>query len=330
VVSAPRIGDGPVEADYVSVTDAQKAAAEHADRKARQRQKALDRSRRNSNADQYQLGKRQAERATRRAAAGLAPKRVLAPIGQRVCDAAGKPTRPYRRDQLSASYRRIRAEHAAESRAASQAKQARARNLAARIVAVHGATLVTEHVDMRAWARLWGRGISLFSPGMLMAALAAEAAACGGSMLRAGTRQTALSQHCLCGARVPKTLADRTHSCAACGLTWDRDLTSAALAACVSFADPSDPATARVNQNLADALARRLAAQQEGQLRSTVTGHSPASRWQSATDGSSNTLPLPEDASAPRRTPEQARTLGRRRKRAKITREKHDLLRVNS
>jgi len=330
VVSAPAFGAEPVLADYVTVTAPQRKAAERAARKARQRQKALDRSRRNANAEQYELGKRQVERATRRAAAGLAPKNITAPKGPRFSDAAGRPKRAYRRDELSASYRTIRADHAADSRTASQAKQARARDLAGRTIAVHGPNLITEHVDMRAWSRLWGRGIALFSPGMLIVALEAEAKACGGRILKAGTRRTAMSQHCLCGARAPKMLAERTHSCRACGFTWDRDLTSAALAACVSFADPADPATARVNQNHADAMLRRLAAQQEGQVRSTVTGHVPAPSWKRATDGSSVPLPLPDDASAHRRTPEQARSAGRRRKRAKIEREKHDLLRVNS
>ena len=331
VVSTALGDDGPVLADYVTVTTEQKAAAQRAAKQVRQRQKSLDRSRRNSNADQYVLGKRQAERAARRAAAGLAQKQVAAPKGERASDAAGRPKRAYRRDQLSTSYRRTRADHTADSRAASQAKQVRARDLAGRIVAAHGANLITEHVDMRGWSRLWGRGISLFSPGMLVAALDAEARACGGRMLRAGTRHTALSQHCLCGKRAPKTLSDRTHSCRACGFMWDRDLTSAALAACVNFADPDDPGTARVDPDLADALLRRLAAQLEGQVRSTVTGHVPAPCWKRATDGSSEpSLPLPDDAIPHRRTPEQARSAGRRRKRAKITQEQHDPLRVNS
>jgi transposase len=333
IVSAPKSADGPVLADYVTVSVHERGAAQRAASKARQRQKALDRSRRNSNTAQYELGKRQAERAARRTAAGLAPKHVESPKGQRVCDTAGRPKRSYRRDELSAAYRRIRTDHAVDSRAASQAKQARARDLAGRIVATHGADLITEHVDMGAWARLWGRGIALFSPGMLIAALNAEAAACGGQMAKAATRHTAMSQHCLCGARVPKTLADRTHSCRACGFTWDRDLTSAALAACVNFANSDDPATAGVNQNLADAMLRRLAAQQERQI--AVNRHEPPTsmqyHWQGATDGSSEpSLPLPDDASAHRRNPEQARPPGRRRKRAKTKREKHDLLRVNS
>lgn len=153
IVSAPRSTDGPVLTDYVTVAADQEAAAERAARKARQRQKALDRSRRNLNAEQYELGKRQAGRAHRRAAAGLAPEQVDVLNGPRVPDGAGRPQRAYRRDELSASYRRIRADHAADSRAASQAKRARARDLAGRIIVAHGSDLITEHVDTRAWAR---------------------------------------------------------------------------------------------------------------------------------------------------------------------------------
>ena len=41
------------------------------------------------------------------------------------------------------------------------------------------------------------------------------------------------------------------HSCPACGLTGDRDLVSALLAALVRLTDPDDPATARLDTVLA-------------------------------------------------------------------------------
>jgi hypothetical protein len=110
---------------------------------------------------------------------------------------------------------------------------------------------------------LWGNRIALFSPGMLVAALASECQANGGRLSRAGTRTTVMSQHCLCGQRVPKTLAQRTHHCPHCGLHADRDIVSAALASCVQFADRDDPRTARVDYRLAHALRAGLASQQE-------------------------------------------------------------------
>jgi hypothetical protein len=95
------------------------------------------------------------------------------------------PLRAYRHDTLSRSYRRTRTDHAAQARAASQAKQARARDIAARIVAIHGNTITVEDCTVSTWARLWGKRIALFSPGMLVDALAHECRATGGRLARA-------------------------------------------------------------------------------------------------------------------------------------------------
>jgi len=140
-------------------------------------------------------------------------------------------------------------------------------------VAIHGNIITVENCSISTWARLWGKRIQLFSPGMLVDALAAECAATGGQLYRAGTRSTALSQHCICGARVPKTLAQRTHHCPHCGLHANRDIVSAALAACVELADPDDPRTARVDYRLAHALRAGLASQQEWE--GSVNRHQP-------------------------------------------------------
>lgn len=79
---------------------------------------------------------------------------------------------------------------------------------------------------------------------MLISALRNECEAAGGRLVRASTWSTALSQHCMCGERVKKSLRDREHKCTGCGLTGKRDLVSAALAAFVRFADTDDPKTA--------------------------------------------------------------------------------------
>jgi hypothetical protein len=259
--------------DHISCTGEQQLAAEKAAHRARARQRALDRSRRNNNPDQYGLSARQQMRAARRAGRGLAAKQVTNRGGARHARDDRTPLRAYRRDTLSGAYHTMRADHASEARAASQAKRARARDLAGRIVATHGACITVEDCTISTWARLWGKRITLFSPGMLVAALAAECHAAGGRLHRAGTRSTALSQHCLCGARVPKTLAQRTHDCPECGLHADRDIASAALAACVELTDPDDPATARVNYRLAHALRAGLASQQERE--DSVNRHQP-------------------------------------------------------
>lgn len=216
---------------------------------------------------------RQRKRADRRAAAGLPARQVTNPGGARHARADGVPLRAYRHDTLSGRYRRTRCDHAAESRRASQAKQARANEIAATIVAGHGNTITVEDCRICTWARLWGKRIAVFSPGMLVTALRRECHATGGWFYRAGTRSTAMSQHCPCGARVPKTLGQRTHDCPRCGLRADRDIVSAAMAACVELADPDDPRTARVDYRLAHALRDGLASQQEWE--GSVNRHQP-------------------------------------------------------
>jgi hypothetical protein len=273
LASFPDGQPGQLVVDQIACTDEQQETAARAANRTRARQKALDRSRRNANPDQYGPSARQHARAARRAECGLTARQLANPGGPRHCRADGVPLRAYRHDRLSVCYQRTRAEHVAEVRAASRAKHARAGEVAARVVATHGSTITVEDCSISAWARLWGKRIALFSPGMLVAALKRECKATGGMLSRAGTRTTALSQHCLCGARTPKTLAQRTHDCPYCGLRADRDITSAMLAACVTLADPGDPGTARVDYRLARALRTRLASQQEWE--GSVNRHQP-------------------------------------------------------
>jgi hypothetical protein len=103
------------------------------------------------------------------------------------------------------------------------------------------------------WSRHWGRALAAFAPATLVTALEREAAAVAriagvtGGVLRASTRTTALSQHCLCGTRVSKSLADRVHDCRTCGLVGDRDAVAAVLAAHVVLATCDQPSSARVD-----------------------------------------------------------------------------------
>jgi hypothetical protein len=233
--------------EQITCDAVQQQAAARAAQRARNRQRALDRSRRNTNAEQY----------------GPSARQITNPGGPRAARADGMPRRAYRHDRLSRGYQRTRTDHATQARAASQAKGARAREVAARIVATHGNTITVEDCSISTWARRWGKRIALLSPGMLVAALKRECETAGGTLYRASTRSTALSQHCLCRQRVPKILAQRTHHCPHCGLHADRDIVAAALAACVTLTDPDDPRTASVDYRLAHALRARLASQQE-------------------------------------------------------------------
>ena len=273
VASFPEGDPNKLVVEQVRLTTVQKQAAQRAERRVRARQRALDRSRRNSNPDQYGLSPRQVARADRRASNRLAAKRVHHPGGARMARADGVPLRAYRDDVLSRGYQRTRANHAADARARAQAKRTFARETAARLVDAHGNSFTVEDCAISSWARLWGKRIHLFSPGMLIAALVAECDATGGRVLRAATGATALSQHCLCGQRVPKELRQRIHHCLDCGLRADRDIVSASLAACVSFNERDEPASARVDFRLAHALGAGLASQREARAQSTGTSH---------------------------------------------------------
>lgn len=299
--------------EQIECTQAQHRAARAA-KEARARHKALDRSRRNTNAAQYAPSVRQQKRSQRRAAAGLPARRVANPGGARHARCDGVPLRAYRHDDLSRRYQRTRCDHAAQSRSASQAKQARAAQVAARIVATHGNTITVEDTNISTWARLWGKRIALFSPGMLLTALQHECHAAGGQFYRADTRATAMSQHCLCGARVAKTLKQRNHDCSCCGLHTDRDVVSAALAACVELTDPDVPRTARVDYRLAHDLRDGLASQQEWE--GSVNRHQPLTPSDgegSARTGSHHPVASAEQAAPgpPPNRPRQQR--GRRR-----------------
>jgi hypothetical protein len=316
VASIPATGTlGPALTSRITITPDQKAVAEREAVKARRRQRHLDRSRRAANPAQYSGSHGQKARAERRAASGLPLRQDQLPRGARHANAAGQPLQAYRRDTLTGGYRRIRADHAAAASATSRRKDASARQAALAIVTAHGPDIVTEDVDIRQWMLRWGRSIAAFTPGRLLAALARECQASGGQLIKASTRRTALSQHCLCGARARKPLSQRWHSCT-CGAEGDRDLVSALLAACVTHADTQDPATARLDPVLRE-HARRLvtaghiqvfpvtgeeAAQQEGlPVRSTIR-HNPA-----AGTGGDGSHPSPRASAGQGERPAQPR-----------------------
>jgi len=218
----------------------------------RHRERALDRSRRAANPEQYELSSRQCARAERRAARGFPAVRVI-PMGPRRAHAGGRPRQGYRKDQLSKRYRRVRSEVAASEASVAQAKRDHARRVAGAEVLRHGFLMTIEDHSLRTWARTWGRSLHAFAPGLFLSALRRETAAVAGiastlgGIFRASTRSTALSQHCLCGLRAKKTLAERTHHCPRCGIAGDRDAVSATLAALVTFVDRKLPASASVD-----------------------------------------------------------------------------------
>jgi hypothetical protein len=178
VVSLPDTldpADGRMATSRVELTAQELTALARAERKARDRRRALDRSRRATNTRQYGPSQRQQKRAERRKNAGLAERRVTVPGGARVANAAGVPKQAHRRDDLSTGYRLDRARIAEAAASAAEAKDHRARRIAAGIVGAHGAHLTVEDCDIRTWFRLWGKKLQATTPGRLIAAIGREA-----------------------------------------------------------------------------------------------------------------------------------------------------------
>ncbi len=247
VVSLPASldpADSKPASTEITLSPQERALLEREARKRRGRARALERSRRATNTAQYGLSKKQTRRAEQRAAKGLEPKAVTVPGGARAARVDGVPKQAFRHDRISGGYRDLRAHQAEAAASAAEHRRHRARQVARQIIATHGPLLVIEDCDIHTWYRLWGKRLSQTTPGLLIAALDRECQAAGGRLVRASTWSTALSQHCLCGEPVRKTLRDREHECIACGLAGKRDLVSAALAVFVRFTDVDDPKTA--------------------------------------------------------------------------------------
>lgn len=298
VVSFPAsldAADGKPESSEIVLTDQERARLEKAAKKRRGRARALEHSRRATNTAQYGMSKRQTARAKRRAAKGLTPKAVTVPGGARAARADGVPKQALRRDRLSTNYQELRARQAEAAASAAEYRRHRARRVAREIIATHGPNLTVEDCDIRTWYQLWGKRLSQTTPGLLVAALERECRAAGGRLVRASTWSTALSQHCLCGERVHKTLRDREHKCIACGLVGKRDLVSAALAAFVSFADPDAPKTATL-----DSGRSRHAQIMYGEGLEEALSESTAPRQNTPPGAGHAAVPRQRGASAPR------------------------------
>ncbi|MCX5392015.1 zinc ribbon domain-containing protein [Streptomyces sp. NBC_00094] len=296
IVSFPaRLDGGAPKSTEIALTIAERARLEKETKQLRGRARALERSRRATNAKQYGLSDKQAARAQRRAENGLVPKTVTVPGGIRAARSDGVPQQAYRRDRLSANYREKRARQAECTASVAVRRRHRARRVAREIIAVHGPVHVVEDCDIRTWYRLWGKRLSQTAPGMLISTLKAECEAAGGRLVRASTWSTALSQYCLCGERVNKKLRDREHECTACGLTGKRDLVSAALAAFVRFTDVDDPKTAYLDTALSRQARITYAEALEEALRESTTP-SPNAPWGAGRVA----VPRQRGASAPR------------------------------
>jgi hypothetical protein len=119
------------------------------------------------------------------------------------------------------------------------------------LVATHGVHWLIEDCNLRNWAKLWGKSLAAFAPGMVTTELAALTSRHDGSFVKMATGPTALSSHCLCGRRARKDLSTRRHVCIACGVTGDQ---VGAVGTCVVHTDIAAPTSARVDYSKAAVL----------------------------------------------------------------------------
>ena len=112
-------------------------------------------------------------------------------------------------------------------------------HLANRVLAYGNRTHV-ENCSKTAWQKRYGKSIQHHAPSALECEIIRKAATLGGGGMKIDTWKTALSQHCVCGRRQKKPLAERYHRCPACGFGMEvpapRDTLSAYLAVFVTEA----------------------------------------------------------------------------------------------
>lgn len=273
ITSAPVDETGAVDLAGLRTTVIVDSAAE-SERLAQQRvkagraAKARDRSRRATNARQYEKSKAQQKRDTRREKQNLRPAETPVPAGARkLKEGLPHPAQPYHQDTVSKNYLRIRAGQAESARAASEAKHNRANERVREAVLIHGVVWRREQAPLPPWAKLWGKGVAGFAPGMFTAGLDAHCQAVGGKPVQLiGTHHTALSQYCPCGTRVVKELQDRQHTCPVCGLRGTRDLVSALGGLFLHFDPEITPGSARRDPDMARAALAALSTVQKTRL----------------------------------------------------------------
>lgn len=170
----------------------------------------------------------------------------------------------------SQRYLRTRRRRATRERRLAAHRKSLHGRLVHEIVAL-GNTIITEKLSYRAWQKQFGKSVNLRAPGMFIELLRRTVGSTGGILVEISTRSAKLSQFCHgCGAFVKKPLSQRWHECA-CGISAQRNLYSAFLAA---YLDPADviPSRARY-QPYWEGVEPRLRAACEQAIQRANEGH---------------------------------------------------------
>ena len=128
---------------------------------------------------------------------------------------------------FTSSYVRLRAKLKESHRVLAAYRRTEHGKLANRVVAM-GNTVMAEKLSYKAFQRMFGKSARDRASGAFMDHLRHKAASAGGEVIEFPTRTTKLSQSCHCGDVVKKPLSQRWHHCG-CGVEAQRDLYSAYL-----------------------------------------------------------------------------------------------------
>ena len=97
-------------------------------------------------------------------------------------------------------------------------------------IAISEANIITaEKLSYKSFQKNYGKSIRDKAPGMFMSILRRKAENAGGKVIEFSTKTTKLSQTCQCGNINKKPLSQRWHICPVCGIKAQRDLYSAYL-----------------------------------------------------------------------------------------------------
>lgn len=132
----------------------------------------------------------------------------------------------------SQGYLRLRAQLQELQRRWAETRKTEHGRLANRVMAM-GRVIQTEKISYRALQRRYGRSVRDRAPSRFIEQLRRKAESAGGALVEFSAYTTRLSQVCHgCGAIAKKPLSQRIHACG-CGVVMQRDLYSAFLARCV-------------------------------------------------------------------------------------------------
>lgn len=168
-------------------------------KKIRRIQRAMDRSRRATNPDNY--------------------------------NPDGTVKKGVKRWVYSHGYLKLQAELRECQRRMAETRKTEHGRLANRIM-VMGRYIQAERLSYLALQKRYGRSVRDRAPGRFIDLLRRKAESAGGGLVEFPTRTTCLSQVCHCGSRRKKPLSQRIHTCS-CGVVMQRDIYSAFLARCV-------------------------------------------------------------------------------------------------